>query len=238
MKTVRTAIAALALTGAALPALANIITNPSFELTPGPGTGQGLLPANWINLAPPPGADTFSNDGSYGVFPNAFGNFPGVTAHDGLRWVAGGSGGIPINLVPEVFGQVLSTPLAPGATYQLSAYLIAAQRTDISGAGAYRVSLARDAASVASAIFLGSFDPVSSTTQWQARSFTFVAPAGARELPLLVFTPYAGGTRTAYPGIDSLSLTGEAVPEPGLMGLVAAGLLALGAWGRRRCLRP
>jgi hypothetical protein len=99
----------------ALPSYANLIRNPSFEMIPGPVVGQGILPSEWIQLGSvPPVADTYSSDGSYGLLPADLGNFPGVTAFDGIRWVAGGSGGIPAAPVPEEFGQVLTTPLFLG----------------------------------------------------------------------------------------------------------------------------
>ncbi len=97
-----------------MPSFATPLRNPSFEMIPGPVVGQGILPSDWIQLAPSPGADTYSNDGSYGVLPGAFGNFPGITAHDGIRWVAGGGGDIPAAPAPEVFGQMLTSPLISG----------------------------------------------------------------------------------------------------------------------------
>ena len=169
------------------------------------------------------------------MLPSALGNFTGVTAEDGIRWVAGGSGGIAIELNPEPFGQILASPLVPGQSYTISAFLIAAQRVDISGAGAYRISLATDAAHLSSAVLLGSFNPVSDHAAWGFQSFSFTAPAGAGLLPLLVFTPYAGGAVTAYPGIDSVSLTADAAPEPGTWFLVgSSALLGMALRQRRR----
>jgi hypothetical protein len=111
----------------------------------------------------------------------------------------------------------------------ISAFLIAAQRTDplfgdISGAGAYRISIAADAASLGSAILLGQFAAVGNQAAWEGRSFSFTAPPSADLLPLLVFTPYASGRTPAYPGIDLVSLEAVGpIPEPGTVLLVIAG---------------
>jgi hypothetical protein len=161
------------------------------------------------------------------VLPATFGNYTGVTAHDGIRFVAGGSGGIAIAPVPEPFGQILSSPLVPGQSYTLSAFLITAQRPDISGAGAYRVSLAADAAHLSSAVLLGMFDPVDSKTAWEFRSFSFTAPGGSDRLPLLVFTQYAAGALTSGPALDAVSLTADSVPEPGTLSLAALSITLL-----------
>src|SRR5262245_2175534 len=94
---------------------ANLIQNPSFEQTPCStpcNQGQGVMPSNWLILNVTP--DTWSNDGSYGLPPDAFGDFTGATAQDGIRWVAGWS------LAVEIFGQALASPLVPGQQYTLS----------------------------------------------------------------------------------------------------------------------
>lgn len=91
-------------------AVADLLVNPSFETVPSSETGQGFLPSDFVSAASiDPGADTYSNDGSYGLTPAAFGNFPGLTAQDGIRWVAGADFGT----TSEAFGQALSTPLIP-----------------------------------------------------------------------------------------------------------------------------
>ena len=59
---------ALVSLGLSSAANANLIKNASFEDVPDASTGQGILPSDWVNIPPPtPTADTYSNDGSYGV---------------------------------------------------------------------------------------------------------------------------------------------------------------------------
>jgi hypothetical protein len=80
---------------------AGIISNFSFEDVPGAFTGQALLPSGWQQVAIPPPyntPDTYTNDGSYGLSPyglstSSFNNFTGVTASDGIRFVAGAAFG-------------------------------------------------------------------------------------------------------------------------------------------------
>lgn len=83
-------VAAL-LSGFATCANANVIRNPSFEIIPGSVLNQGIMPSEWTtaHVTTGPGADTYSTDGSDGASPSDLGNFTGVTAFDGIRWVAG-----------------------------------------------------------------------------------------------------------------------------------------------------
>jgi hypothetical protein len=191
---------------------ANLLRNPSFEDIPTPAFGQGILPSEWLQLGPPPGVDTYSNDGSYGLFPQSFNNFPGVTAFDGIRWVVGWS------LIPERFGQILTIPLTPGITYELSAYLRQAKRSDLAHPGTYEVSLAANT-SLSGTVVLGQFSPlISNQDAWEKRTLTFIAPDGAATLPVLVFTPIGSSSGTSYPGLDLLSLNviasdGDGIPN-------------------------
>ena len=143
----------------------NLIRNPSFETIPASEAGQGVLPSDWIQLGSFPGADTYSNDGSYGLLPSDFGNFTGVTALDGIRWVAGWS------IVPETFGQLLTNSLTPGLEYTLSAFLRQATRSDIANPGTYEIGLAADT-SLSNLSVLGQFALTSNPDVWEARSFT------------------------------------------------------------------
>jgi hypothetical protein len=75
----------------ASPAAANLLVNGSFEAPAGFAQGtQGVMPPAWnvTNHTP----DLFSSDGSFGLSPTQFNNFTGVTAQQGLGWVAGYSG--------------------------------------------------------------------------------------------------------------------------------------------------
>lgn len=187
----------------------NLIANASFEMNSG-GTGQGLLPTGWTSLNSSP--DTYTNNGSFGLAPTGFGNFTGVTAQDGIAWVAGSSG------PPESFGQVLATSLIAGQEYTISGWLHQAVRSDLNNPGGYQVRLITSTSNV----LLGTLgDTTSPTAGWVQKSFSFFAPTttGAQTL---AFVPYAAASGTAYPGLDNLQL--EAVPEPATMLLAAAGL--------------
>lgn len=195
-------------------AFANLFVNGGFESVPSAAYGQGLMPSAWlpINLSP----DTYSEDGSYGLFPWDFGNFPGVSAHGGSRWVAGGNidqfgGG-------ESFGQVLTSPLVAGTAYQVDGWLHQALRTDLNGPGGYDLWL--DKGSFVNRLYVGHIgDTASSASGWAVFVDQFVAPTDAAEYTRFVFAPIAAGDWGAYPGLDDVSLA--VVPEP--LGLVPLG---------------
>lgn len=216
----------LALTASASVASANLFLNPGFEDVPNAGTGQGLLPVDWVQINQ--SADTYSNDGSYGLFPWEFGNFPGVTAHGGLRWVAGANIDQPAG--GEAFGQVLATGLVEGVTYQVDGWLHQALRTDLNNPGGYDLWL--DKGNFNDRLYVGHIgNTTSPTAGWNLFSAEFVAPSNASEYTRFVFGPLAGGLWGAYPGIDDVSLT--AVPEPASLLALAFGGLALAARRRR-----
>src|SRR5215467_4804487 len=128
------------------------------------------MPSEWLSLNVTP--DTYSNDGSYGLAPSDFGNFTHATAEDGLRWVAGWS------LVPEIFGQMLTTSLISGQTYMLSAYLREVVRANLANPGTYQIEL-WDSTNFFSAdkLVLGSFQPlIANQNAWELRTLTFTAP--------------------------------------------------------------
>jgi len=183
----------------ALSGQTDLLRNPDFERVPLPGIGPGFLPSEWRSLSPIPGADTYSIDGSFGLLPDAFGNFTGATAPSGVRWVAGGSS------APERFGQALTKPLAIGKAYALRGFLRAAKRAEVAHPGSYEVSLADN--SLTSSLILGRFaPPVGNEDGWEERTLKFIAPDGADTHPILVFTPVGSPAGAAYPGLDSLSL--------------------------------
>ena len=212
---------------------ANLLLNPSFETVPGVSFGQGIMPSEWVNIAPPtPTADTYSNDGSYGLSPANFDNFTGVTAHDGIRWVAGWS-----DEGQESFGQWLSTPLTAGTDYELSGWLHQSVRFD--NPGGYEVYLT-DTPGVQSDLlgFLGS--TTGAGDGWQQFSFTFTATMDLASLAFIEFAPIATGSGSAYPGLDMVSLSAIGpgpeplpVPAPATAILLLPGLLLL-RLGRRR----
>lgn len=224
----------------------NLFRNPSFESIPGAVFNQGILPSEWIQAL---GlfADTYSSDGTYGLTPDSFGNFTGATAQDGVRWVAGASFSSP-----ERFGQILTTTLAPGSTYELSGYIRQAVRSDLAHPSTYEISLA-DNAALNTNVVIGTFSPVTTnTTDWDFRTLSFVAPANAASLPVLVFTP-VGPSGLAYPGLDNVSLIlqngngnppaggpgngGTDVPEPGALAFTLGAAFFLAA-ARTKVRKP
>jgi hypothetical protein len=156
------------------------------------------MPSEWLSLNVTP--DTYSNDGSYGLPPNGFGNFTGAIAQEGIRWVAGWSA------IPEIFGQVLTAPLTSGQEYTLSAYLRSSVRPDLANPGTYQIELwSSPDFSSSSKVVIGTFQPgIANQNAWELRSLTLVAPAQATTHPVLVFRPIASGS--AYPGLDNVAL--------------------------------
>lgn len=174
----------LALTASASVASANLFLNPGFEDVPNAGTGQGLLPTDWVQVGI--SADTYSNDGSYGLSPGEFGNFPGVTAHGGLRWVAGAN----IDQVAggEKFGQVLNAPLVAGVSYRVDGWMHQALRTDLNNPGGYDLWL--DKGDFSDRLLVGHLgDTTSPTAGWNLYTEEFMAPTNASEYTRFVFAP-------------------------------------------------
>ena len=178
---------------------ANLLRNPSFEAIPGNVQGAGILPSEWTIIAPSP--DTYSTDGSYGLPPNAFGNFPGVIARNGIRWVAALGA-----TTTEVFGQQLSSPLLPNQTYRITGWLHQSLRSDVAHPGTYELLLAMSPPTPQTAVVLGRLPPTT-VPQWEPRSLVFTAPPDSTSRPWLVFRPVPTGTvPSTYPGLDTLDL--------------------------------
>jgi hypothetical protein len=184
------------------PTKPNLLRNPSFEAVPDAGgTGENLMPLDWIDLNPE--SDTYSNDGSYGLDPtaNGLGDFTGVTAKDGIRWVVSWSA------TTGQIGQQLTTPLTPGAVYRLESWMHVAIRSDLANPGTYLVGL-WDAAHQQPIEWVGVSCDIAGN-DWGARSFTFVAPADAATRPILVLQSQAAAPSagSSYAGLDLVSLT-------------------------------
>jgi hypothetical protein len=182
----------------------NLLRNGSFEQTPCVTPcyqSRNVAPAEWLQGRDDRPAATYSNDGSYGYTPDAYGNFTGVTAQDGIRWVA------VYSLYNEAFGQVLTKPLVPGATYTVSAFVRAAVRTDLTNPASVQFEL-WDSTAGTSAIVLGSFAmPIAATqNDWELRTLTFTAPAQAAAYPMLFFRALKLKHGEVYPGVDNVSL--------------------------------
>ncbi len=196
---------------------ANLITNSSFEDVPSSAGGQDLMPSDWVSVYSTP--DTYSNDGSYGLSPSGYRNFPGVSAYDGIRWVAGWSS------QPEQFGQMLAQPLIAGHEYLFTGFLHQAIRSDLNYAGGYNVYLAESSTYEANRVLLGFFGSTS-TNSWEAFDFRFIAPDESIEYQFLLFDPIVtAGTGSAYAGVDNVSLS--QVPLPASVWLLVSGLLGM-----------
>jgi hypothetical protein len=216
---------------------ASLLSNPSFETVPDGSTGQGLLPSDFFNAGNIAlGADTYSNDGTYGLSPGAFGNFVGATAQDGLRFVAGAD-------APgfnEAFGQTLAVPLSASTSYTFTAWI--RERLGGSGfvSGGYELILSPTTAfDDAGAVSLGFLDPTTGLDEWEFRSLTFVSPADAPLLPNFILAPYAAAAGEAYIAMDNMSLTPtptQGVPEPSTVALASLGLIGgmTRVWRRRQ----
>lgn len=195
-------------------ARANLIANADFETVPGANNGEGLLPSGWIQFNAT--ADTFSNDGSYGLSPSFGNRFDNVVAQSGIRWVAGNS------LEPEEFGQVLNTPLVDGELYRVGAWIHRSSRSDLPDDGTFVVTLRNETDTIR---VLGAFESTN-TYGWQYREFAFAAPSNSATLNILGFSPLSAGPSGAYMGLDNVHLA--AVPEPSsVMVLAALGLVFL-----------
>jgi len=189
-------------------ASANLITNPGFEDS-SVAAGQGIMPVGWFATSGTP--DTYSNDGSFGLAPSGFGNFPGVTSHGGNCWIAGWSA------IPESFMTSLTSPMSPGTVYTMSGWLHQALRADLDNRGGYDVYFGNGFSASILAGHLG--DTVSTGAGWQSYSFSFVPTAAYDSI---FFMPTGS---SSYPGLDDVSL--EAVPEPASIASMGLGLVAL-----------
>ncbi len=188
-----------------------LLLNPSFESVPSETAGWGLLPDDWIdasNIAP--GADTWSNDGSYGEqpgTPEGYNHFTGVVAQEGIRWVAGADFG---HGVREGIAQRLPKSLTPGKAYTFSAYLChtTVYQTNQDLPGGWEVYLSADGTfEPGAAVSMGKLDVTTRQNVWQSRSRTFTAPANAASLPYLVLVPYSKTPNfECYVGIDNIVL--------------------------------
>ena len=178
----------------------NLLGNSDFEtvLDGGPDATEGLLGPPWEATQVTP--DTYTLVGGFGIDPNTFGNFDGVTqAHSGVRWIAAW------NAADERGGQPLQTPLIAGHRYFAQTWLHQAVRGDLNNPGTYVIQLAQPALS--NAVDVGSWCPTTSIDAgWVQRSFTFTAPPDAGAYDWLIFRVEGTSGGSAYPGMDDFTL--------------------------------
>lgn len=202
---------------------ANLLVNGDFEAGTVLAGGQAYTPAPWTSTAPGNAFvnwDTWENTGTTGLPPSFATLFTGATAPSGVRW----AGGFDF----EEMGQLLSSPLTPGAQYNLSAFV--------------RPSNPHPPSSFEFYIGTGPGSPVSLIATfpmvpagvWTPQATTFVAPANAAANPWFLIKAYSFGAdgtpQTVYVGIDDVFL--DRVPSPGAAGLL--GVAGIAAMRRRR----
>jgi hypothetical protein len=186
----------------------NLIADGSFEVGLVGACSQGNLPSTWFAVSWT--ADVYSFDcGTLpGLAPTSFGNFTTLaSAHDGLRFVAGGH--VSATIV-EAFGQTLSAPLQPGATYRLSgAFVVSDSHSE---PGVIDVYLATGV-TIVGATLLGSLGSQAVTGNWTIDSVQFTAPNDADTAMNLIMNPRSlAVSPDSYPGSDSWELV--LLPEP------------------------
>jgi hypothetical protein len=209
----------------------NLVRNGSFEIVGPAVLDQGYLPTEFLQAGNiEPGADIYSNDGSFGLTPGDFGNFFGVNAQDGFRYAAGADFGSFGSV--EAIGQALTTPLAAGSRYDFSGWITDSFRAG-TVRGGFKLMLSPTATfNDAGAVTLGSTGVTSGLGGWQYEALSFTAPSNAASLGYLVLAPFSVSDREAYIGIDNVSIT--AVPEPAAWALIALGLCAVFGAGSMR----
>ncbi len=192
----------------------NLLRNPSFEDTPSVcSNDQGILPNEWLqsgNISPP--ADAWNDretDTCFGLLTGTLFRWIGVTAAEGDHWAAGaefGPGG-----AHESIGQLLSSPLSPGTTYQLTGWVLGGDSFNLGVPGGYQVWLSMgQLLSSSAALQVGTFAATNDPDNWLARSIEFEAPANASDYPYLIFKPFTASAGTAYIGLDNLMLSATA----------------------------
>lgn len=217
--------------GSAASALARPLVNGSFETGQAYASGPNIFaagtPAPWYATSFTP--DMYDNSsvdgwGIGGITP--YDNmFKGMVACDGHRFI-GFAASTEFGGINEAFAQQ-TAPLVPGNQYTVSACIAA---DDLGKAIPYggpyygrgEVNVLLDGN------FIGKFTQNTQSMTWEARSFTFIAPASSNAVfefvaQLDLFSP----TRSSYIGLDDIRIT----PAPGALALVAAGGLIA---GRRR----
>lgn len=192
--------------------LANLLSDPSFELGVLPNCLPGQVPSPWFigNQTP----DTYSFDCATleGVAPTAGGNFASlISAKEGLRFVAGANLAVGFE---EAFGQAMVLPLFPEKEYTLSAFFARSDNWDSPGVYDFYLSPTQD---FHDGLLMGTIASNAVTGEWTYDFFKFCAPSNSGFFLNLILVPRSlviGGN--SYIGTDDWRLirTNTGVCEP------------------------
>lgn len=220
------ALAALAATLAIVPAdAANLVANGSFESTSLAGKGlfvnnvAGWSGGSRLTFLDYPGT---ADDGSY---LSVYGPFP-ATSPDGGKFVE--ADGDPH--YSSAIWQTISG-LSAGKSYTLSFYQAAGQQLGFTGPTTEQWIVGFGSDTQRSSLYSL---PQGGVGPWQLQTMNFVATASSQVLSFL-----AKGTPNGAPPIsflDGVTLQETAVPEPGTLGLLSAGIVGFVALRRKRGL--
>ncbi|MCB8932795.1 MAG: PEP-CTERM sorting domain-containing protein [Chthonomonadaceae bacterium] len=212
----------IAVSSAALPACANLITNGGFELNTVWAGGPNDVADGWIALAGSP--DVWDETGFDGLKTGTTGGgyMPHVTAYEGSNWASIGSDAA--TSFQEAIGSA-SMNLGPGL-YTLSLAMIYDAHNPLNyvNPGAVDILLKQGAGGY---VYQGTLAANTGPDQWEVRSM---------QLNITANDTYSIGLQAAlgaktYLGVDDVNLVASPVPEPFTMGLAG---LALATAARRR----
>ncbi|MBS1708290.1 MAG: PEP-CTERM sorting domain-containing protein [Armatimonadetes bacterium] len=206
-------------------ASANLLLNGGFETGTVSGNGFGSVPDPWIGTFSL--ADTYDDTGVTAMSKMEGFGLPelmdGVTAFEGHRYL--GAHTPYSGFSPDGFAQELASPMTIGQSYTVSAHMLADNRGAFGGVFSNLGAIDVSGILAGARTFLGRLEANSVGLTWEQRSVSFVAD---QEYTYLEFKG-SEDSPSSYIGVDAVELA--AVPEPGTLAAMGAGLLAL---ARRR----
>lgn len=211
------------------------IANGSFETglayPGGPNIFSAGTPAPWVATTFTP--DMYDNTGADGWglagIPAYQNMFAGVAACKGNRFI--GFGASVTFSFQEAFGQSVSG-LTVNQSYTISSCMITDTHASIPQYGGPYSGFGQVDAYFNN-VLIGTFSPNTTALTWQARSFSFVAPASSGFLEFrAAINPFDPVLQGSYMGLDDI----QVVPEPGSVAALAIGAAAV-IVRRRRAVR-